>query len=97
MIHSSYIFIQIITKTSCEVLPDTNKSQVRLKKLHRVLLSYKIRVLLTPTFAKVKGWFLNLKNQGSTEKKIEDSHLIEHQFHLKKTGGGTFVVNLNTL
>ena len=55
MIHSSYIFIQIITKTSCEVLPDTNKSQVRLKKLHRALLSYKIRVLLTPTFAKVKG------------------------------------------
>ena len=37
---------------------------------------------VTATFAKVKGQFINLKDQCSVEKKVLLSHLRDHRFHL---------------
>ena len=69
------------------------KHYIRLKsvtcKIQRTALSsafiqkalyYKIR----STFAKVKGQFINLKDQCSAEKKVLYSHLKDHCFHLRK-------------
>ena len=39
---------------------------------------------VTPTFAKVKGQFIKLKDQRSAEKKILLSHLRDDRFHLRK-------------
>ena len=39
---------------------------------------------VTPTFAKVKGQFINLKDQRSAEKKVLLSHLRNHRFRLRK-------------
>ena len=39
---------------------------------------------VTPTFAKVKGQFVNLTDQRSAEKKVLLSHLKNHQFRLRK-------------
>ena len=39
---------------------------------------------VTPTFAKVKGQFINLKDQRSAEKKELLSHLKDHRFRLRK-------------
>ena len=37
-----------------------------------------------PTIAKVKGQFINLKDQRSTEKKVSLSHLKDHSSRLRK-------------
>ena len=39
---------------------------------------------VTPTFTKVKGQFINLKDQRSAEKKALLSHLKDHRFRLRK-------------
>ena len=39
---------------------------------------------VTPTFAKVKGQFINLKDQRSAEKKVSLSHLKDHSSRLRK-------------
>ena len=39
---------------------------------------------VTPTFAKVKGQFINLKDQRSTEKKVLLSHLKDQRFRLRR-------------
>ena len=38
---------------------------------------------VTPTFAKVKGQFINLKDQRSAEKKVSLSHLKDHSSRLR--------------
>ena len=40
---------------------------------------------LTPTFAKVKGQFINHKDQHSAVKSILNSHLLEHRKNLRSS------------
>ena len=69
------------------------KHYIRLKsvtsKIQRIILSIAFiqKALcyeVIPTFAKVKGQFINLKDQRSAEKKVSLSHLKDHSSRLRK-------------